>query len=119
MALLYSLACGTPVLTTKQFAASEIVEPGCNGLFVHSDQLYLEKVPLPSRETWNEFRRNMVVEKKLVDDVVDKIEYLYLNRDLVREMGGRTVKDFEPGGKFSLDVRNRKLGEVYKSCLCQ
>ena len=41
MALLCSLACGTPVLTTKQFAAPEIVESGHNGLFVHSDYLHL------------------------------------------------------------------------------
>jgi glycosyltransferase involved in cell wall biosynthesis len=117
MALLYSLACGTPVLTTKQFAAPEIVNSGRTGLFVDADQFYLEKFSLPSRESWNRYKRNMKIDKKIVDQLVGKIENLYFNRDLVGKMGQRAVNDFEPGGKFSIGVRNRKLGRIYKECL--
>lgn len=117
MALLYSLSSGTPVLTTEQFAAPEIVRPGYNGLFVRSDELHLNDVPLPSRDTWNEFVRHRTVEMKLVDELVSRIEHLHLHRDLLCQMGRQAVKDFEPGGKFSIEVRNATLGRIYRSCL--
>jgi glycosyltransferase involved in cell wall biosynthesis len=117
MASLYALSCGTPVITTKQFANPEIVEPGRNGVFVHSQRLYLEQVPLPDRESKDEFY-GRGAEQALIDSLVEKIEQLYLDRDVLARMSQQAVKDFEPGGKFSVDVRNRKLGEIYRSCLC-
>jgi glycosyltransferase involved in cell wall biosynthesis len=116
MASLYALSCGTPVITTNQFANPEIVESGRNGEFVHSERLYLEQVPLPDRESRNAFRGHGV-EKVLVDDLAAKIGQLYLDRGALTGMGRQAVKDFEPGGKFSIGVRNRKLGEIYRSCL--
>jgi glycosyltransferase involved in cell wall biosynthesis len=119
MAILHSLSCGTPVLTTKQFAAHEIIKDGYNGLFVRSDRLYLERTRFPCRESREAFYGPMIGEERiLVNDLMEKIEYLYNNRHLLKEMGRRATEDFEPGGKFAIDVRNRKLGEIYRSCLC-
>jgi glycosyltransferase involved in cell wall biosynthesis len=117
MASLYALSCGTPVVTTDQFANPEIIEPGRNGAFVHSERLYLEQVPLPAREKKDEFY-GRGAEQILIDSLVENIEQLYLDRDVLARMSQQAVKDFEPGGKFSIDVRNRKLGEIYRSCLC-
>jgi glycosyltransferase involved in cell wall biosynthesis len=118
MALLYSLSCGTPVLTTKQFAAPEIIETGCNGLFVHSNRLVLDEIPLPNRKTGSQFEQERSVETDLVDELIVQIEYLYHNRDVLSRMGQQAVNDFEPGGKFSIELRNEKLKTIYESC-CQ
>lgn len=118
MASLYALSCGTPVLTTKQFANSEIIDENRTGVFVHSDKLYLEQVMFPNRGSKDDFYGRDVVEKALIDDLAEKIEHLYLNRDILVEMSKQAVKDFEPGGKFSVDVRNQKLERIYRSCLC-
>ena len=117
MALLYSLSCGTPVLTTRQFATPEIVRSNYNGLFVNSNRLYLEDTPLPERGDRSQFYGYIQEEEALVSDLIGKIEYLHLNRDLLYRMGQQALEDFVPGGKFSIDVRNRKLGEVYRACL--
>ena len=47
---------------------------------------------------------------------MEKIEFLYLNRDVHTNMSKNAIKDFEIDGKFSVDVRNRKLKKVYASC---
>jgi glycosyltransferase involved in cell wall biosynthesis len=117
MALLYALSCGTPVLATKQFATPEIIKPGHNGLLVQSNRLHLEDVPLPNRETAKKYHRAGTEEQLLVDGLIQQIEYLYLGRDILAKMSRQAVKDFEPGGKFSIDVRNAKLTCIYKSCL--
>jgi glycosyltransferase involved in cell wall biosynthesis len=116
MVLLFALSSGTPVVTTRQFAAAEIVNPGENGFFVHSERLHLEEIPFPNRETAKKYHTEEV-EKRLVGDLVETIEYLYLRRDLVQSMSEQSAKDFEPGGKFSIGERNRKLRAIYHSSL--
>jgi glycosyltransferase involved in cell wall biosynthesis len=113
MTILHALSCATPVVTTEQFAAPELIERGKNGLFVHSDRLHLEQVSSPNRETTKKYHRRQRAEQVLVDDLVSKIGFLYLNRDAVRDMGRRAVDDFAPGGKFSVEVRNRSLARAY------
>jgi len=115
MVILNSLACGTPVITTEQFAAPEIIKSERNGLFVQSNRFLLNETLFPSRKATMTYITD-TVETLLVNDLVEKIEYLYLRRDLLSKMGMEAVKDFEPTSKFSIDVRNEKLGKIYKSC---
>lgn len=118
MALLDSLACGTPVVTTGQFAAPEIITPEINGLLARSNRLLLDEISFPSRkDTMRHITEE--VEKLLVDELVEKIEHLYLKRDLLGTMGARAVRDFGSGGRFSIGVRNEKLAVVYRSCLAE
>jgi glycosyltransferase involved in cell wall biosynthesis len=116
MASLYALSCGTPVIATKQFAIPEIVEPGRNGLLVQSNRLHLEEVAFPNRATTRRYHSPRFEDKLLVDQLTHQIEYLYLNPNVLAEMGQYAGIDFESEGKFSIDVRNRKLEEVYKLC---
>jgi len=115
MAILNSLSCGTPVITTEQFATPEIIKPERNGLFVRSNRLFLDQVLFPSRKVTIRCITDDV-ETLLVDELVEKIEYLYLKRDVLGSMGEEAIKDFEVNGKFSIDIRNEKLKAVYRSC---
>lgn len=115
MAILNSLSCGTPVITTEQFATPEFIEAERNGLFVRSNRLFLDKILFPSRKVTMRCITDDV-ETLLVDELVEKIECLYLKRDVLSTMGKEAIKDFEVNGKFSIDVRNEKLWKIYKSC---
>lgn len=115
MVFLNSLSCGRPIVTTEQFAAPEIVKPKYNGLFVRSKRLLLEEYLFPSRTITKRYLTD-ALEALLVNELVEKIEFLYLNRDVHTNMSKNAIKDFEIDGKFSVDVRNRKLKEVYASC---
>lgn len=115
MAILNSLSCGTPAIITEQFATTEIIKPERNGLFVRSNRLFLDQVLFPSRKVTIRYITDDV-ETLLVDELVEKIEYLYLKRDVLSSMSEEAIKDFEVNGKFSIDVRNEKLVEIYKSC---
>ena len=108
MVILNSLACGTPVITTEQFAAPEIIKSEHNGLFVQSKKLFLNENLFPSRKATMTYITDDV-EALLVNELIEKIEYLYLRRDLLGRMGMEAIKDFEPTSKFSIDVRNEKL----------
>lgn len=115
MVMLNSLSCGTPVITTEQFATPEIIKHEINGLFVRSNRLFLNENLFPSRKVTTKHITDDV-ETLLVDDLVEKIEYLYLKRDLLSKMSGEAVKSFGVNGKFSIGVRNEKLGNIYKAC---
>ena len=115
MAILNSLSCGTPVITTEQFATPEIIKPEHNGLFVRSNRLFLDQILFPSRKVTIRCITDDI-ETLLVDELVEKIEYLYLKRDVLGSMSGEAIKDFEVNGKFSIDLRNKKLRKIYKFC---
>lgn len=116
MAQLYALACGTPVVTTKQFANPELITHGYNGLFVKSNRLHLEDVPLPNRSSTNRYHLRQDEETILVKDLVEKISSLYENRELLKQLERNTHKDFATNGKFSINTRNKKLTQVYAAC---
>lgn len=117
MAMLYALACGCPVITTKQFATPEMITPGENGYFVTSHHLHLEEVPFPNRNSTKQFHQYDKEEMILVDDLIDKIIFLHQNRDHLKKLQGNANKEFKPGLKFSMEYRNNKLKQVYNFCI--
>lgn len=114
MVFLYSLSCGLPVVTTKQFATPEIIEPEYNGCFVHSTKLHSDQILLPSRKIRKLTAEDSSKEKILVEDLVSKISCFYNNRQKLIVMGRNAVKAFESGGKFSVTSRNELLSTIYK-----
>lgn len=117
MAMLFALSSGMPVVTTQQFASPEIVTSNVNGLFVKSDRLHLEDVQYPNRSTTDKYHLCMEPEEKLVQDLVQKICYLYQNRNKLNELSDNASNDFIPGRKFSIDTRNRKLNAIYSQII--
>ncbi len=112
MVLLDSLASKTPVLTTNQFAAKEIIDDGRNGLFLKSEKLYLEDFPLPSKQTHNKYPfREM--EEILINDIVKKINLVYNNRDLLKKLESNCLRPFNNYNKFSINKRNKEHLKIY------
>ncbi len=112
MVLLEALSCGMPVITTKQFASSEIVENGINGLFVKSSKLFLDQILIPDKKHTGEGYNEM--DKELVVDLCKKMKYLINNPIVLKKMKNRTVDKFKKNQKFSLELRNKKLKMVYE-----
>jgi len=117
MAMLYALACGCPVITTRQFATPELITSGENGYFVTSQRLHLEEVPFPNRNSTKQFHLYDKEEKILVDDLIDRISFLHNNRDHLKQLQENANKNFKPGAKFSIENRNNNLIQTYTSCL--
>lgn len=116
MSMLYALSCGTPVVTTKQFASPELITHGYNGLFVKSNRLHLEDVQFPDRSSTNRYHLRGDEETVLVKDLVEKISSLYENRELLQQLKGNIHRDFATNGKFAINTRNKKLTQVYAAC---
>lgn len=117
MAMLFALSSGTPVITTKQFACPEIVTSDVNGIFVKSDRLHLDHVPYPNRSTTDKYHLSTDPEPQLVQDLVQKIHYLYHNREKLNELKANANNEFISGGKFSIKTRNDKLSAAYTHCI--
>ncbi len=113
MSLLYALACGTPVVTTRQFAAEEIVAAGYNGLFVESERLHLNDVHFPDRSSTSRYHYYDEPEALLIDELVDKIAFLYEDRNAFEGLRQHASAEFKLHGKFSIGVRNEKLTRIY------
>ncbi len=116
MVILNALSCGTPVVTTDQFAARELVRDGENGLLVRSKRLLLNEVCAPDRAATRAFN-SRDIDALLVRDLVETLRRLCADRDTLGRMSREAVKDFEAGGKFSIGERNRKLAAVYAGCM--
>lgn len=116
MVLLDSLSSGTPVITTNQFACSEIIKDGSNGYLLDSDKLYLEKRKFPDSIDLKEFI-NEEVEDTLVHSIVDCVSRLYTNRSLLKKMSKTATEEFSDEGKFSIKIRNAKLENIYRDAL--
>jgi glycosyltransferase involved in cell wall biosynthesis len=112
MVFLEALACGLPVITTKQFASPEIVRNGRNGLFVRSDRLVHNDIPIPTMSASRSYFTEKA-EELLVHDLVKKVMYIVDNPSKLRSLSQSALLDFSPDGKFSVQTRSRKLKEVY------
>lgn len=115
MAILSALSCGKPVVTTDQFAARELVRDGENGLVVRSRRLLLNEVCAPDRATTRAFVTHDA-DSLLVGELIGAIERLCEDREALGRMSREARRDFEPGAKFSMAERNRKLGRAYADC---
>ncbi|OPY04365.1 MAG: Glycogen synthase [Syntrophaceae bacterium PtaU1.Bin231] len=115
MAILNALSCGKPVVTTDQFAARELVRDGENGLIVRSRRLLLNEICAPDRAITRAFVTRDA-DPLLVEELIEALERLCADRAEIVRMSRDAIKDFEPGGRFSIGERNRKLANVYAGC---
>jgi len=104
-ALVEVLGFRVPVVTFDGFARGEIIEDGKNGFVIEHKE---------HDDVWRNFRKNL--DKKYIDEAIDKTEKLILNKGLRKKMGDYGFKMIKEG-KFSIKNRNKILKEVYSEAL--
>lgn len=102
-ALLEAMSFGIPIVTADAFARREIIEDGKNGFVLRTP------------EGVNEFKLGKK-EDLLVAKMVEKISVLIEDENLRKKIGRQNRRAIERG-KFSINVRNKKLREIYEGAL--
>jgi glycosyltransferase involved in cell wall biosynthesis len=115
MVFLDALSCGTPVLTTNQFATPEIIDNNVNGILLDTKKRYTTKNPVYTQE----IRKDMMKpEVALVEQLRNTLLKIYKNKDVLPKMSLNARKLFQnPHGKFSLKKRNITLKRIYQEAL--
>jgi glycosyltransferase involved in cell wall biosynthesis len=117
LAFLEAMRFHVPILTTNAFANEEIVD-GKNGIacrfadFKKADGPYGS---LPLTGDYIQYEKGSA-DAELEDSLLEALERLYSDRGMARKMGDSGFNDIS-SGRLCLQVRNRKLLEVYESAL--
>lgn len=116
MAFLDALSAGTPVIATDQFAIPEIVTHGKDGYLVHIDDPMLERSVVPTKEDTESVTQRQLDESlaagvyKALTDVLD-------GRIELSKYATQAKKKFSAQGRFSIEVRNKRLRALYDNIL--
>lgn len=118
---LEAMACGLPAITTNMFSVPEIVENGKNGFCIPSNFSSLDPLHMVKyhRDLGNEkefYDRITKLDEKFISSVYEKAALLVEDTALRKRMGD-DGKEMVSRGKFSIKTRNKRLREIYESCL--
>ena len=100
---LEAMSYGIPVITVDGFARKEIIDDGKTGFIVGR----------PKKVDYNKIGK---VERKIINDLVEKTSLLIESDSLREKMSKNARKEIE-NGKFSLEQRNKRLKEIYLKCI--
>lgn len=99
-----------PIITTNFLENGEKVQNYYNGFKIplgkNLPQFYLPYVPIHFTE-----RRKPILDKEFIDNLCDKIQYLYMRESDRVEMGKNSKKMLK--NKFSIDRKNQSLKKIY------
>jgi glycosyltransferase involved in cell wall biosynthesis len=115
MVYLDAIACGLPVIATKQFAIPEIVEDGENGLLLTHPPLFLDQPGLPTRRRAKDFLFDEAMHNTIINDLILKIDRVVRDPSLYERLRSNTSKEFRPGGKFAIATRNDQLRDLFRN----
>lgn len=87
MVQLQALACGVPVISTKNSGAEDIIQDGVNGL---------------------------IIQPFSVNDIKNKIIYFIENKDLILKYSNKAI---ESSKKFTWEIYSKKLMSIYEDIL--
>jgi len=112
--ILDAMSYGLPIIASDVWANREMVENGANGFLIQKSQNlnYYDKNLIP---LWGEpefLKRVSATDTEMVNDLVDKLTILIINRKL-REKMGRAGKMKTDMGKFSIVKRNKTLEKLF------
>jgi glycosyltransferase involved in cell wall biosynthesis len=93
-------AFGLPVVTVEGFARDELIEDGKTGYII-------------SRKGYKDYYHP---NKKIIEELLKKTEYLIKNKNKRRSMSLRGIKEVREG-KFSLNKRNSQLKKIYEESI--
>jgi len=107
-----------PIVASKIFSSSEIVENGVNGFIIeHPFKWHDEKFQIifPSFEDYVE-KLKYFRDEKFINEFSKNILKLLKDKNLRKSMGIAGKKMVE-NGKFSIEERNKKLEKIYNNAL--
>ena len=96
-----AMAFGLPIVTVDSFARREIVKDGKTGFVIERPKSY---------------SGYDCMDKKMLDELVNKTYLLIENRDLRNQLGKNGIKDVK-NGLFSIERRNDILRKIYLEAL--
>lgn len=118
LVLLDSMANLLPIVASDVFSIPEIVENGTNGFLVHSPlSIWGENGLNQWYKNLPDFRKELMKPKpEFVKKLADQIA-LIIENDSLRKKMGKNGKKLVEKGKFSLNVRNKKLKTIYENAI--
>ncbi len=115
MAILDAMVCGTPIISTKQFALPELVTESEDGVLLEGEYLLDQKL-IPSLGDMTELN-NSNVNPQLTEKLKNTLESFIRDRKKLEKMKGKGAEKFAAGQKFATDTRNKSLIDVYNRAL--
>lgn len=111
---LEAMSAGLPIVATTSFTVPELVEDGKNGLLVQTDlthENYYDRVDKYNRDI-------RMVDKDIVDQLVEKLSILIEDEKLREKMGNAGRKRIEnKDSPLNTEYRNKRLREIYEEAL--
>jgi glycosyltransferase involved in cell wall biosynthesis len=113
MTILEAMSYELPVVTTDVFANPELVQDGKTGFLIKKNQTaHYFKNGIPNWGTSQFMKEVREANQILVQELVEKLEYL-LNNDQLRRRFGKAGREEIERGKFSIHNRNNKLKQLF------
>lgn len=116
MAILDSLASGTAVVATDQFAIPELVTNNVDGILLRLKEPILNKVAVPLKEDMRAVTESNI-DKKLADQLYEVLGSLVKGDVDIRKLGHNGRMKFVKGGRFSIESRNKDLLHIYSNSI--
>lgn len=114
MVFLEAMSCGLPVVATSQFAIPELITNGVEGFLLEHPPLFLDRSPPRVPVHLNDFQLDRPTRESIVRGLRESFARLYSDPQLRATMGQNGLKNFRTGGKFSIEVRNRHLLDLFE-----
>lgn len=113
MAAVDSLAAGTPIIATKQFALPELIEDGKDGALIKLKNPSLDThIFIPSEEV-AKINSNIVF-KDVAKQLAEQIEKVLANRSVLKKWSKHARAKFDNGGMLSIEERNARYLKIYQ-----
>jgi len=114
MVYLEALSSGIPIILTRQFATTEIGEHNKNALYLNNNKLFLDQDIYVQHRYGQDYVLSPEDEKKIVKELYKQMTNLLTHPDLLQKMKKNAPLEFYPGGKFSIEKRNKELEKIFR-----
>jgi len=114
LSILEAMSYGLPVIGLDIFNTNEVIMNNQTGILIplrKKDPIYT-KYDLPNSQSIEFSREMKIASEYIINQLIESIRKLIINRNLREKLGNEAKKEIEVG-KFSIDIRNQKLKQVF------